>query len=91
MNLNDLRAQIEILRWCKAKRAEMSEMEATAKAAIQEAMGDDDTGTLDGDTAITWKTHKRVALDQRYLKKTFPDVYAECQTASEVRRFEVTE
>lgn len=90
-DLNEVRAQVEILKWCKQRRAELSELEASAKDAVQAALGDDDTGTIDGDPAVTWKTHKRTSLDQRYFKKTFPEIYAECQVTSEVRRFEVTE
>lgn len=90
-DLAELRAQVEILKWCKAKRAEIAELEAAAKDAVQAALGDDEEGVIDGEIVITWKAHKRVALDQRYLKKTFPEVAAECQVTSEVRRFEVAE
>lgn len=90
-DLNDVRAQVEILRWCKTRRAEIKELEDQAKAVVQAAMGDDDTGTIDDQPAITWKAHKRTALDQSYLKKQFSDIYQECLTTSEVRRFEVNE
>lgn len=92
-DLTPLRAQIEILQYCRAQRAELAaridELEASAKAAIQEALGDNDTGTIDGHTVITWKTTKRTALDQQLLKKLHPDAYEECRTTTEIRRFEV--
>lgn len=90
-NLNELRGQVEILKYCKAKRAELKELEDNAKAAIQDALGDDDAGTVDGELAVTWKSSKRTTLDQQYLKKTFPQVVAECQVTTEVRRFEVVD
>lgn len=91
VSLDDLRAQVEILKWCKAKRAEIKELEDNAKEAVQAALGDNEAGTVDGELAVTWKVSKRTALDQAYLKKTFPEVAAECQVTSEVRRFEVSE
>lgn len=90
-DISHLRAQVEILRWARQKKAEIAELEHNAKEAIQAAIGDDDTGTIDGDEAVTWKTHKRRSLDQSYVKNRYPDVYAEAQTVSEIRRFEVCE
>lgn len=90
-DLTALRAQIEILRWCKTRRAEIKELEDQAKEVVQAAMGDSDTGMLDGQPAIVWKSHKRTSLDQKYLKDKFADVHAECLVTSEVRRFEVTD
>ncbi len=92
-DLSSVRAQVEILQFCRSERAKLAaridELEAGAKAAIQEAMGGDDTGTLDGATVITWKTSKRTSLDQKLLKSLHPEVFAECMATSEVRRFEV--
>lgn len=88
-DIGHLRAQIEILRWAKTKKAEIAELEHNAKETIQAAIGDDDTGTIDGADTVTWKTHKRRSLDQSYIKNHYPDVYAEAQTVSEIRRFEV--
>ena len=47
------------------------------------------SGTLDGHEVIAWKYHKRTALDQKLLKQAYPEVFENCRTTSEVRRFEV--
>lgn len=91
IDISHLHGQIEILKWCKAKKAEIAELERNAKDAVQDALGDDDTGMVSGEIVVTWKAHKRQSLDQSYVKKHHPDVYAEGQTVSEVRRFEVCE
>lgn len=91
MNLDEMRAQVEILRWCKQKRAEIKELEDTARSVVQDALGDDDTGTVDGEVAVTWKTSKRRALDQKALAAAHPDLVEEFKTATEVRRFEVVD
>jgi predicted phage-related endonuclease len=84
-----MRAQVEILRWCKNKRAEIKELEDQAKAAVQSALDDDMVGTVDGGVAVTWKSQKRTALDQQLLKRLYPEAAAECMSTTEVRRFEV--
>lgn len=90
-DLDNLRAQVEILKWARAKKAEITELENNAKAAIQEALGDDEAGTVDGHTVVTWKGHKRTSLDSAALKKADPETYALYSKTTEVRRFEVVD
>jgi predicted phage-related endonuclease len=91
VNLDDLRAQIELLRFVKDKKAELKEIEQTARAAIEAELGDCDEGTLDGHVVVTWKSHKRNALDQKLLQTMYPEVYENCKRVSEVRRFEIVD
>jgi predicted phage-related endonuclease len=88
-NLDPIRGQIEILRFVKARKAELKELEDRARAAVEAAMGDDDEGTLDGTVAITWKTFKRRQLDQAALAKAHPNLVEEFKVPKSVRRFEV--
>lgn len=92
-DLTPVRAQIELLTYCRNERAKLAaridELEASAKATIQEALGEQETGVLDGIPVVTWKTTKRTSLDQKLLKSLHPEVYEECKSTTEVRRFEV--
>lgn len=90
-DIDHLLAQVEILRWAKQRRAEIKEIEDAAKAVVQEALGDTDEGAIGGQTVVTWKSHKRTALDSTALKREHPDTYALYSKTTEVRRFEVTE
>lgn len=91
-DLEDLRPQVELLRWVKERKAELKRIEDDARAQIEAALGDhDDEGSLDDEPVIRWRFHKRSALDQKLLKETFPDVYETCKRTTEVRRFEVVE
>jgi predicted phage-related endonuclease len=90
-NLDPIRGQIEILRFVKARKAELKELEDRARAAIEAAMGDAEEGTLDGKVAITWKTAKRRSLDQKALARDHPDLVEEYKTVSPYRRFEVVD
>jgi predicted phage-related endonuclease len=87
--LDDVRAEVELLRWCKARKKEIADVEATARARVEEALGEDESGTLDDELAITWRHSKRTSLDQKMLAKLWPEAYAECKTTSAVRRFDV--
>lgn len=87
--LDKLRNQVELLKWAKAREAEVKQVKETARAAIEAALGDDDTGTVDGEVVVTWKGHKRTALDQKLLRQLYPEVDAECRTTTYVRRFEI--
>jgi len=89
VDLDQLRWAVETLRWTKTRKQELKELEEKARDAIEEALGHDTEGILDGDVAVTWRYHKRTALDQQALKTTFPDIYEVCRRTTEVRRFEV--
>jgi predicted phage-related endonuclease len=88
-DLESLRWAVETLQWVKQRKAELKLAEDQARDAIEQALGDNDAGSLDGHDVIAWKSHKRVALDQQVLKQTFPDIYEVCRKTTEVRRFEI--
>ncbi len=89
--LDNVRASVEILRFAKARKKELKELEDQARAAIEAEMGNDDEGTLDGEVAITWKTFKRRQLDQAALAKAHPNLVEEFKVPKSVRRFEVVD
>lgn len=91
VNLDDLRAQVELLRFVKTRKVELKEIEDRAREAIQAELRDCDEGTLDGHVVVTWKSHKRHALDQKLLREAYPEVYEGCKRATEVRRFEIVD
>ena len=86
--IDGLKAQLALLQHCKEKRAELAEIEASAKAAIQAALGDAEAGTIDGRPVVTWKFVKRRSIDQQLLKQLHPEVAEQVTTVSESRRFE---
>lgn len=90
-DLESLRWAVEALRYIKDRRAELKELEDRARPAVEQALGDATEGILDGRVVVTWKYHKRSALDQQALKASFPDIYEVCRRTSEVRRFEVVD
>lgn len=91
VDLEKVRWAVEALHYVKERRAELKELEERARPALEEALGDDTEGALDGNVVVTWKYHKRQALDQKVLRATFPEAYETCRTITEVRRFEIAE
>lgn len=89
MDLVEVRANVEVLQYCKARMAELKEMEALSRALIEEAMGDNETGVLDGKLVISYKHVTSTRLDQRLLKEEYPEIHKHCLKATAARRFEV--
>lgn len=90
-DLEKVRWAVEAMRYIKERKAELKELEERARPALEEALGDDTEGELDGHVVVTWKYHKRHALDQKVLRASFPEVYETCKTLTEVRRFEIVD
>lgn len=89
MDLESVRGQLEILIYVKRQREMLKEMEESAKAVIQEAMGGNEVGILDGKIVATWKHVKSMRLNQKAFKEKLPDVHALYSEYSESRRFEI--
>ena len=87
--LDNLKAHLEILRFTRAKISEYQEMADRSKAAIQEALGPSEIGTVEGQPAVKWTHWKVTRLDQKALKAAEPDIVARYMTTTEQRRFEV--
>jgi len=88
-DLDSVRAQVAVLVHCKTKRAELKELEDRARAAVEDAMGEDENGSLDGEPVIRWSHSKRRQLDQKALRDKEPEIAEEYTTTVNVRRFEV--
>ena len=91
VDLEKLRWAVETLRAVKDRKAELKAAEELARDAIEQALGDNDEGELDGHPVVTWKYFKRKALDQTFLRETYPELYESCKKVTEVRRFEVVD
>jgi predicted phage-related endonuclease len=89
MDLESVRAQLEILSYVQSQRAMLKDMEESAKAAVQEALGENEIGALDGKIVVTWKHVKSMRLNQKAFREKLPDVHALYSEYTESRRFMV--
>ncbi|MFC5744792.1 hypothetical protein [Actinomadura rugatobispora] len=71
----DLAGWVAILRQCRTKRAELDQVEAAAREKIQDALGDQTEGRIDGKPVVRW-THTAPArrLDKKALTADHPDL-----------------
>lgn len=90
-DLESLRWAVETLQWAKRQKADAKAAEEMARAAIETALGDNESGSINGHTVVTWKRHTQTRLDQKLLAKNFPDIAEACRVTTEVRRFEIVE
>lgn len=92
-NIDNLRAQVEIYRHCLEREAELKELKAQAREAIEHELAQHgaDEGTIDGNVVVTWRPFKRKALNQKLLKQLHPAVYEECVDTTEYSRFTLVE
>lgn len=85
-DITELRGHIDLMRHARAEISKWSEAEKSAKAAIDEALGGEDEGTVDGVVVIKRTRVKTNRLDQKLLKSLYPEVAAECMSMSESSR-----
>ncbi|AAD17621.1 hypothetical protein TM4_54 [Mycobacterium phage TM4] len=90
-DISSVKGHVDLLRYVKAEKAKLKEIEDAAKAAVEEALGGDDEGTIDGEVVVRRKRIKSNRLDQKLLKSLHPEAHAECMSMSESTRFEVVE
>jgi predicted phage-related endonuclease len=88
-DLNSVKDHIEVLRYVKSQRAMLKELEEVSRAAVEEALGEEEFGALDGETVVTWKFSKDTRLNQSALKEDHPELVDEYKQTSVRRTFSV--
>lgn len=91
IDLEPVRAHVEVLIWAKARAAELKYLEKNARDAIEEALGDNEIGQIDGETVITWATHKKRQFQQAKLKEAHPEIVEEYTETVEGRQFKLVQ
>ena len=86
--LDELKGWITILRGYIAQRDEIQEHIDMARAKIEDALGDHDTGTIAGVPVVKWTHVSSNRFDQK-IAKTFltDDQLTQCMNIVDSRRF----
>ncbi len=87
VDLDSVRDALDALKVVDAQLRALNETKASLQNDVKAALGDNEVGTLDGTTVVTWTRTKRNALDQKALRAEQPDIVAQYTTATEVRSF----
>lgn len=89
VNLESVRAHVEILRWAVAKRKEIKELEAKARDAIEAVMKPGQIGLLDGEPVINWSEYKSNTFDQAAFGEEHPELLAQYKSLKTKTKFDV--
>ena len=89
ISLDHIKAHVDILKFVAAKEAELKEMKERSRAAVEEALGENEIGTVDGEPVVRWGHQKVNRLNQKALKAERPEIVAEYTEANTQRRFEL--
>lgn len=86
--IDELATYIDLMKTAQQDKARAQEIIDRCRELIEEALGDADTGTIDGHVAVTWKTVTSRRLNQGMVK-TFLDesTLEQCMTTTTTRRF----
>ena len=90
--LDELRGWIDIYTAGQEAKAKAEEAMAVAREKIEDALGDDEVGTVDGAPVVRWTHVTSTRFDQKAAKALLTQTQlAKCMVASESRRFTLVE
>lgn len=88
----DMKGWIELLKLSQAEIKALEEKVAAAREKIQEALGENEIGTLDGSPVVRWTKVTSTRLDLRKAKEVLaPSILGFLSTESVSRRFTLVE
>lgn len=88
VQLDSLREHLNAYSLAAAEIEKWKGVQAAARARIEEALGEAEVGTIDGQRAVTWTHSERTTLDAKRLQAELPaDVLAPYMRTTVVRTF----
>ena len=87
--LDELTGWIDIYRAAQDAIAKAEEAKAVAREKIEDALGDDEVGTIAGQPVVRWTFVHSERFDQKKAKELLGDDVADCMVTSTSRRFEI--
>ena len=76
---------LELLNKAKTQKDHWAKQEDAAKTLLAGLLGDATTGTLNGNTVVTWKPQSRVSLDTKALGSAHPEIVKQYEKSSTFR------
>ena len=92
VELGDVARWVDILKTATAAKRQAEESIEVARGHIEAALGEAETGLVDGWPVVRWTRINSRRFDQTLAKERVPaDVLALCYTTSTSRRFSIVE
>jgi putative phage-type endonuclease len=89
VDLTEVAEQVNLWRQFDSAIKDMTKQRDSIAVVIQQALGDAEAGTVNGEPAVTWKTQTRRALDQSALREEMPEVADKFTKTTSTRFFRV--
>lgn len=89
VDLEPVRAQVEVLRMTTAKIKELQALQKIAREIVETVMGEHSVGTLDGEPVVNWSHYKENRFDGAAFREDHPELWEQYKGANAKRRFEV--
>jgi predicted phage-related endonuclease len=89
--IDELKGWLAIYREAKNAIAKAEEAAQMAREKIEDALGDDEVGTIDGEPVVRWTFVRSERFDQKKAKAILGDDAAACMVPTETRRFTLVE
>jgi putative phage-type endonuclease len=83
--IDNLAQRLEALKQVKSVIQQQEELKDQIENEIRLALGHAETGLIDGQKAVTWKTQKTTRFDSKRFKEEQPETYGQFQVSSESR------
>lgn len=90
-NLDDLAGWLDVYRAAYDEKKRAEEVMAHAREKIEDALGDDEVGAVNGEPAVRWTFVRSTRFDQKKAKAILGDEYEACLVPTESRRFTLVE
>lgn len=89
--LDEIKGWLDVYRAAAAEKARAEDVMAQARERIEDALGDDEVGTVDGQPVVRWTFVRSERFDIKKAKAILGDEAAACIVPSESRRFTLVE
>lgn len=80
-------AALKVLSWVREQRSQLNDMEADARAVVEESMGSAEVATVGGQVVATWKSGQTTRVDIALLRERFPEIAEICTVTKTTRPF----
>ena len=87
--LDELAGWLDIYRAAQEAISKAEEAKAVAREKIEDALGDDEVGTVGGEPVVRWTYVHTDRFDQKKAKAILGDEAAACMVTTTSRRFEM--
>ena len=89
--LDDIAGWVEVLRRAQAEKQRAEDVIAQAREHIEDALGDSEIGTVNGEPVVRWTFVHANRFDQKRAKAFLGDEYDACLVTSSSRRFSLVD